>query len=447
MLFAGSDSESAFVKLAKNENIYFKLGWHVLKNRDYDTRNSTTIERDLAESNFFEQNVWSSALRSTQLGISNLRRRLSKVLLNQILRELPSLMSDFENGLGQCKRRLEMLGGSRSTVSAQRAYLVQASQTFVELMAASVDGKYSHSFFGSSSTEEGYGKRLRAVVQCTLKGFAEQMRLKGHAVEIVDTLPNSAFAVEGGDPILILRDRYLEQVQHRMTRSRGRELPGLFNPDIIDDLFYDQAKPWQGIMVATLERLVDVAETAIKYVLEEAADTATVDGIMGFLVRPNFEPIKAGLLAKASEILEPHLKRRLLTFNHYFTDTLQKMRHEEVQKAMAGKLHLFFGVDPKGQEMTDRWYDTGFDVAALLKSLTIDIEADMDRFAAIEATNAMEAYYKVCNSLYHLTLFKEPYPSAQYPPNKKILTCYRWLLKPSSTHSECMLLSHVFSQS
>jgi hypothetical protein len=283
--------------------------------------------------------------------------------------------------------------------------LVQASLIFVNLMTASVDGKYSHPFFGSSTTAEGYGKRLRAVVQCTLKDFAEKMRLKGHAVEIVDD--SSIFiAVEGEGPIPIDRDSYLEHVQHRMTRSRGRELSGLFNPDIIDDLFYDQAKPWQGIILATLERLVDAAEIAIKYALEEATDAATIDGIMGFLVRPNFEPIKAALLAKANEILEPHLQRRLLTFNHYFTDTLQKMRQEEAQKAMTKKLHLFFGVDPEADEMTDRWYDGGFDMAALLSSLTINIEADMDRFAAIDATNAMEAYYKVSRFLHYLTVFK-----------------------------------------
>jgi len=57
LLHAGSDSESAFVELAKNENIYFELGWHVLKNRDYDTRTSTTLERDLAEKECFQKHV------------------------------------------------------------------------------------------------------------------------------------------------------------------------------------------------------------------------------------------------------------------------------------------------------------------------------------------------------------------------------------------------------
>lgn len=59
LLHEGSDSEANFVKLAKNENIAFKLGWHVLKNRDYDTKDTSRAERDDSERNFFSGRVWS----------------------------------------------------------------------------------------------------------------------------------------------------------------------------------------------------------------------------------------------------------------------------------------------------------------------------------------------------------------------------------------------------
>ncbi|KAK5044839.1 hypothetical protein LTR84_010377 [Exophiala bonariae] len=402
LLFAGSDSESSFVKLAKNENITFKLGWHVLKNRDYDTRNSSTSERDLAERVFFEQNIWSSALPPSQLGISALRPRLSKILLRQILRELPGLIADVESGLNRCKRQLEMLGGSRATVFEQRGYLFQASQTFVNLMTASIDGRYSQAFFGSAESDEGYGKRLRAVVQRTLKEFAEEMHLKGSAVKIVNSISKrskSSWADSEDELFYILRDEYLKNVQLRMSRNRGRELPGLFNPDIIDDLFYDHAKPWQRIILATMERVVQAAETAIKYVLEEATDATTIDGIMSLLVRPNFDLIKTALENKAQEILQPHHQRRLLTFNHYFTDSLQRLRQAETQKIMADRLESFFFINPEAEKEQDRKWtggkDNSFDVGELLKSLTFETDADMDRFAAIDAMNAMLVYYKV----------------------------------------------------
>ena len=117
LLFAGSDSESAFVKLAKNDNIFFKLGWHVLRNRDYDTRNTTRAERDTAEKEFFKKRVWATALSKTKLGVENLRPRLSRVLLGQILTELPGLAREVERELRTCKDRLGALGGPRGTLS------------------------------------------------------------------------------------------------------------------------------------------------------------------------------------------------------------------------------------------------------------------------------------------------------------------------------------------
>lgn len=410
LLFAGSDSEKAFVKLAKNENIHFKLGWHVLKNRDYDTRDSSTFERDVAERAFFDKNVWSAELPPSQLGIAALRPRLSDILLYQILTELPGLMAEINSNINMCKRQLEKLGGSRTTISQQRAYLFQASQTFVILMSASVDGKYSHTFFGSAETDEGYEKRLRAVVQRTLEDFSEEMQLKGHTFKIVNKMDRRKRADKGGqsdestvevdESKLILKDDYLKKVQNLMGRRRGRELPGLFNPEIIDDLFYEQAEPWEGIIVATARRIVEAAELAIKCVLEVAADTATVVQIMKFIVRPKFEVIKMKLNEKVREIMEPHLQRRLLTFNHYFALELQELRGEQVKKSIANKIKNFFNKDPQAEHDEERRFDTSkvdpIDLGELLRHLSGESnEADMNRFAAMDAMNAMQAYYKV----------------------------------------------------
>jgi hypothetical protein len=42
----GSKSEADFINLASNDDIKFCLGWHVVKNRDYDSHQSSTKERD-----------------------------------------------------------------------------------------------------------------------------------------------------------------------------------------------------------------------------------------------------------------------------------------------------------------------------------------------------------------------------------------------------------------
>ncbi|KAK7892283.1 hypothetical protein LTR67_007379 [Exophiala xenobiotica] len=393
LLHEGSDSEANFVKLAKNENIAFKLGWHVLKNRDYDTKDTSSAERDDAERTFFSGRVWSSALPKSQVGVNNLRPRLSRVLLGQILAELPNLVRDVEDELRSCKNRLQALGGSRSTLLEQRTYLLAASQTFVDLMKDAVGGNYSDAFFGSSDSDAGYDKRLRAVAQCMLSDFADHMRLRGHAQKIVEesvappTLPNS--------PKNISRDKFLESVSLRMRRSRGCELPGLFNPAIVGDLFFEQSKPWGHILNDTEEKLVAAAKTAIAAVVEHACDSTTADAIMRHIVRPNMEPIVLKLHEKVEEVLRPHTRGHPITFNHYFIDNLQKMRQRESRGVMAGKIRQFFGADPDSEPKSNRLVKPQFDCRDLLNALLTETEADMELFACKEATNAMEAYYKV----------------------------------------------------
>lgn len=48
-LHAGSDTEAAYFKFAQNKDVSFRLGWHVLRNRDYEMRNVSSTERDAAE--------------------------------------------------------------------------------------------------------------------------------------------------------------------------------------------------------------------------------------------------------------------------------------------------------------------------------------------------------------------------------------------------------------
>lgn len=395
LLFAGSDSENAFVKLAKNENIYFKLGWHVLKNRDYDTKDTTTAERDATEKEFFKKRVWSSAISKTKLGIESLRPRLSRVLLGQILAELPSLVRDVEKELQSCKDRLDALGGPRGTIAEQRIYLLKASQIFVNLMTASIDGTYADAFFGTSETKEGYSKRLRAVVQCAMSDFAQRMAREGHAQEIVDSRARQS-ANKGG-PQAVMRDKYLESVTIRMRRNRGRELPGLFNPSIIGDLFIEQAKPWGQILSETEERILSAARTAVNMILDAAADSVTKDGIMRYIIRPNMEPTVARLNRKVEEVLKPHTRGHPLTFNHYFTENLQKKRQGELRKLTAEKIRSFFNADPNNPD--GGWVNQSFQAKNLLDALAPQTEQDMEKFASIEATNAMQAYYKVCDNL------------------------------------------------
>jgi hypothetical protein len=198
----GSDSERFFIELAQNKDVKFRLGWHVLRNRNFAERNEPSASRDAAEVEFFSTGVW-KFLKPSQLGVAALRVRLSNVLRDQILRQLPSVLDDVSTGIDECKNTLEKLGTARATLAEQRRYLLRVSMRFSEILRAAIDGVYTDPFFKASKD-----RRIRAVMQNTLADFARDMRTKGHAKTIVD-----GPVQQNGDPRTIPRSAYITEVK------------------------------------------------------------------------------------------------------------------------------------------------------------------------------------------------------------------------------------------
>lgn len=163
-LVAGSESEAMYVSLARNQDVEFRLGWHVLRNLDSETGEWSLADRVVEEEKFFSQGIWEELSRSL-LGVDTLRDRLSKVLLKQIAVELPSLIDEIEIKSNDCRSRLDKLEEPRATSAEQQLYLLHISQSFQSLVKAAVDGTYNDPFFDDAKSEPGYQKRIRAVMQ------------------------------------------------------------------------------------------------------------------------------------------------------------------------------------------------------------------------------------------------------------------------------------------
>jgi len=379
----GSDSEKFFVELAQNKDVEFRLGWHVLCNRNYAMRDALTVERDRKEAKFFSTGVW-ALIDPSQLGVTSLRTRLSNVLRDQILMQLPSVLEDVEAGIKQSEAGLAKLGASRPTVSEQRRYLIKASTQFSSLVKGAIDGVYTDGFFAGTKASEAYSRRLRAVVQNTLSDFAEQMREEGHARIIQDHRVNC-------DSRTVSRSDYIEEVKVLMKESRGRELPGTYNPLIVTELFSKQCKPWEGLVHALSQRITASSYTTVNLVLQHIADEQTAGALLREVVGPSLERLKVDLATKVKEILEPHLSGHPITYNHYLTDNVQKAQAARHRRQLEGKLKSFFGNSEQTQDAT--YYH--FDMKALLNTIASHTEPDMDKFSCSMATDMMEAYYKV----------------------------------------------------
>ncbi|MCJ1392161.1 hypothetical protein MMC18_005028 [Xylographa bjoerkii] len=387
-LIAGSESEAMYVSLARNQDVEFRLGWHALKNMDSETGEWSLAERDVEEQEFFSQGIWRDMSRSL-LGVDDLRSRLSKVLLGQIAAELPSLIDEIEVKSNFCRSRLDKLGDPRATFAEQQLYLFHLSQSFQSLVKAAVDGTYNEPFFGDAQSETGYQKRIRAIIQNLNSDFADDILRQGHRHEIIqskDTNHNSK-AVTG-----ITRDEFIDRIQHLMKRTKGRELPGNFNPMIVSDLFLEQSSPWEAFARSHVDSVWKAVKKFLAHATAYVADVTTSKALFQKIFEPALNQFLQSLHEKTTELLMPHQKSHPITYNHYFTETLQKLRNERNQHEYSKIIERFFKVS----SLETPFYSGGnYDLRQLVRALVQRTEPDMNRFACSEALDCMEAYYKV----------------------------------------------------
>ena len=387
-LIAGSESEAMYVSLARNQDVEFRLGWHVLRNLDSETGAWSMAERAVEEDKFFSQGIWAELPRSL-LGVDTLRDRLSKVLLRQIAAELPSLLDEIKIKSNACRDRLDKLGEPRATVEEQRLYLLHISQSFQSLAKAAVDGTYNDPFFEDAKSTPGYQKRIRAVIQNLNLDFAEHIARRGHRREVAGS-KNAGHIPRDVTPIT--RDEFIEHIQHLMRRTKGRELPGTFNPMIVADLFLEQSAPWKAITQSHIYKIWKAAKEFLGLAATYVADAATSKALFQKIFEPALNRLLGTLNANTAELLAPHQKGHPITYNHYFTETLQNVRSERSRNEYSKIVEDFFGVSSIESPI---YIDQTKDLRQLVTALVQRTEPDMNRFACSEALDCMEAYYKV----------------------------------------------------
>ena len=426
---AGSDRELEFIQLARNNDIHFELGWHVLRNRGYESSDHSTKERDNVERDFFNKGVWQSLPRRS-VGIESLRKRLATVLLTQIKKELPSLISEIESGIRDCEDKLTRLGNGRESLEDQRMYLLKIAQSFQTMTQAAISGFYGDSFF-LEDLEHGNARRLRAVVESLNRQFARFIRANGHNWEISSygsdgstntfgfgPMPNQdggafsflspgahsrsrsasndrgggifstpskssqqnqqttagrpktnifggSFVSDQGTPSSIFgntsksnnlipskkvstfssipgpmprtRIQFINHVSNVFDQHRGQELPGLFNPYIVGILFRDQSRKWMDVARAHVKQVWEAAVEFIRLLMIELADKATFARAFQVLLIPMMDKKLKCMNEKLEELLRPHQRGRVATYNGDLAKILCRQEDErellEAQKS------------------------------------------------------------------------------------------------------------------
>jgi len=191
-------------------------------------------------------------------------------------------------------------------------------------------------------------------------------------------------------PKRLNRDEGLEWVLRVLQRSRGRELPGNFNPMLISQLFWEQSEPWEMLAKAHISAVASVCSKFVEDVLETAASKE---------VKPRLWTLKIEAALKASlDAAQEELKKLIqdkgrhpITYNHYYTTTIQKARSKKYRDKLLSSAS-------KANTLVKTRYEgmvNYVDPSTLGKKLGDDIELDMDKFSAEEALDSQSAYYKV----------------------------------------------------
>ncbi|KAM3550575.1 hypothetical protein MY1884_008184 [Beauveria asiatica] len=386
-LIPGSGSEHMFVSLARNQDVEFRLGWHVLRNRDTEAEDWTFDQRDAAELQFLSSGAW-AGLSPKNLGIKPLRDRLSDVLVRQIVSELPNLIEEIGQLSAQCQKRLDKLGLPRETIFEQRMYLIQISQSFQAMLRATTDGTYNDPYFGDAMSLTGYQKRTRAVVQNLNRAFAQEMAHKGRRYKVVANV-NDATS-ESSE--LLTRDDYIQKIVLIIQRGRGKELPGMFNPMVVTELFKELSSPWSKIAESHIQKVWEAVRLSLSHLVTHIADSTTVKAILTCVFEPKLDSLRQTLQEKLSGLLKPHQSGHPITYNHYFTATLQEIRRErDKSRVMALLTEVFGRISLSKKTKVDQSVDFG----SVVDRLVLPQEPDMDHFSACEALDFLDAYYKV----------------------------------------------------
>lgn len=117
------------------------------------------------------------------------------------------------------------------------------------------------------------------------------------------------------------------------------------------------------------------------------------------------QEITSELMQKRRQYAEAELEKiwederaQPITYNHYYTDNVQKARHERIETAIGDSLKET--VDRSARRTLNIYSSDsefgGTDTAKLLAALKKSVNVDMDDQACREALIGLNAYYKVC---------------------------------------------------
>jgi len=445
-LIKESGQEKSFLVLARNEDIFFKLGWHVIKNRAFEEGKFSLLERNASETTWFSHSNFKSLPRESW-GIDALRSRLSRLLFAHVKSELPKLREDLEKALTESQGQLDVLGDPRAMPRECKTYLAQLSLNFHEVCKAAIGGHYEGDYFNSeidptfSPTSTATIRRLRAVIQFMNTNFSNHLRTSGHKYQI-DTSANAVAPAsaddrvshgghrpsdnliipksEVGSPARISNATALKWVSQALTRTRGRELGGSFNPLLVGELFWEQSSSWHLLAKDHVDAVSQICRRFLLNLLQEMCPEDVSSRLWSSQIQDALRERNSSA-TRELELLMEDIKSYPINYNHYYTDTIKKRRRERDKEALADCLENSTTNTPlPGCHSTHS--STSIDLDQAIDRYCSPADPEMEKHSCEEALDCLFSIYKASPPSFHFSASQTDLPISRFPKKRSSRT-------------------------
>lgn len=294
------------------------------------------------------------------VGIDSLKSRLQILLAEIIRREFPKIKAQIDKSLADAKHMLEALGSDRDSTEQQRKFLEEVAMKFQKIRDDAMETQYhKHHVLKTNKS-----LRLPTLVADRCDLLVKEIVRNGHAVqfdhdididgELDDTSEDdykdhnvteiTVVRIPGQDeldelmttpPILpVPEEKEVKKwIEEEYRASRGYDLE-VMDPSILALLWQTQSQNWDFITKNFINDIISYVHRFFCTLLTDVCpDTRTRDALLSRMMDDMLARYRRAI-EHVNFILKVERFGTLITKNHYFADTLGKIRSKRREKDM-----------------------------------------------------------------------------------------------------------------
>ncbi|KAK6528360.1 hypothetical protein TWF281_009603 [Arthrobotrys megalospora] len=314
-------------EVGANEIEPLRHGWFMVRNRTQEeSENGITMEqRREREADFFKEWPWPQNLRPERLGIDNLKTFLGNLLHEHIRKELPKITKELNGMIKDSKEELEAMWRRPGDPSSQRTYLTKFAGEYKTKVDKYLAGGLR------KPLDLDHPLKIRTRTQKLNDDFAERMKKHGHTRPFGTLDGNddgTGFNLANAEVPKIDIYSWITKVYRA---SRGTELKGLLNSDLVAVLFHDQAMNWAGIAEDHVEAVINVVKEFNVALFKEVVRDETVrERILTKIENETVQRFNAAR-SSLSERIQGEFGDHLQTVDEQYEISFQESKRQRIE--------------------------------------------------------------------------------------------------------------------